>query len=58
MVEALFWEDYLTIGLYFAVVIGVGLWVSSESPHPMHLYLTNIGYKDTKLCTLQTELNQ
>ena len=22
------WEDYLTVGLYFAVVLAVGLWVT------------------------------
>jgi len=28
MTEVLAWEDYLTIGLYFALVLAVGLWVS------------------------------
>ena len=27
MTEQLVWEDYLTIGLYFAIVLAVGLWV-------------------------------
>nr|WLN44351.1 AAT11 [Sinonovacula rivularis] len=26
MVEKLFWEDYLTIGIYFALVLALGLW--------------------------------
>ena len=28
MTESLVWEDYLTVGIYFAVVLAVGLWVS------------------------------
>lgn len=28
MVEKLVWEDYLTIGIYFAIVLAVGLWSS------------------------------
>ncbi|XP_053400190.1 sodium/glucose cotransporter 5-like [Mercenaria mercenaria] len=26
MVEKLVWEDYMTIGIYFAIVLAVGLW--------------------------------
>ncbi|KAL3879058.1 hypothetical protein ACJMK2_031372, partial [Sinanodonta woodiana] len=26
MAETLVWEDFLTIGIYFAIVIVVGLW--------------------------------
>ena len=31
MTESLVWEDYLTVGLYFAVVLAVGLWVTCLS---------------------------
>ena len=31
MTENLVWEDYLTVGLYFAVVLAVGLWVTCLS---------------------------
>lgn len=30
MAEVLVWEDYLTIGLYFVVVLSLGIWVSSK----------------------------
>ena len=31
MTESIVWEDYLTVGLYFAVVLAVGLWVTCLS---------------------------
>ena len=39
MTETLVWEDYLTVGLYFAVVLAVGLWVTcfSRASHIMIL---------------------
>ena len=32
MVEELNTEDYVTIGIYFVVVLAVGIWVSNSCP--------------------------
>ena len=59
MTEALVWEDYLTVALYFVVVLAVGLWVSSFAllalnprTYPALMHILNIcmlaGTKHTK----------